>query len=222
MNLGDFNIKDLGKKFSTNNSLTDFVKELSNYLQNNMNNSNISKLNEEMQQYYNKKEEIMNTTKLEEEKTYVVSGIRDNEIKVVDIDNGNEIKIYVSTDKETLKKLNKEGIYDRIYTMDKSDFLNLDLTDNIIMKENKLYSNSEKIEIKNSLAWQLLSDLYMEEKETEGKQYEVLQIKDNKVYLTNADGTGGYFSIYQELYPNFEVGDIVQKNNRKYSKVLDK
>ena len=222
MNLGDFNIKDLGKKFSTNNSLTDFVKELSNYLQNNMNNSNISKLNEEMQQYYNKKEEIMNTTKLEEEKTYVVSGIRDNEIKVVDIDNGNEIKIYVSTDKETLKKLNKEGIYDRIYTMDKSDFLNLDLTDNIIMKENKLYSNSEKIEIKNSLAWQLLSDLYMEEKETEGKQYEVLQIKDNKVYLTNADGTGGYFSIYQELYPNFKVGDIVQKNNRKYSKVLDK
>ena len=222
MNLGDFNIKDLGKKFSTNNSLTDFVKELSNYLQNNMNNSNISKLNEEMQQYYNKKEEIMNTTKLEEEKTYVVSGIRDNEIKVVDIDNGNEIKIYVSTDKETLKRLNKEGIYDRIYTMDKSDFLNLDLTDNIIMKENKLYSNSEKIEIKNSLAWQLLSDLYMEEKETEGKQYEVLQIKDNKVYLTNADGTGGYFSIYQELYPNFEVGDIVQKNNRKYSKVLDK
>ena len=222
MNLGDFNIKDLGKKFSTNNSLTDFVKELSNYLQNNMNNSNISKLNEEMQQYYNKKEEIMNTTKLEEEKTYVVSGIRDNEIKVVDIDNGNEIKIYVSTDKETLKRLNKEGIYDRIYTMDKSDFLNLDLTDNIIMKENKLYSNSEKIEIKNSLAWQLLSDLYMEEKETEGKQYEVLQIKDNKVYLTNADGTGGYFSIYQELYPNFKVGDIVQKNNKKYSKVLDK
>ena len=45
--------------------------------------------------------------------------------------------------------------------MDKSAFLNLNLTDNIIMKDNKLYSNSEKIEIKNNLAWRLLSDLYM-------------------------------------------------------------
>ena len=54
--------------------------------------------------------------------------------------------------------------------MDKSAFLNLNLTDNIIMKDNKLSSNSEKIEIKNNLAWRLLSDLYMGEIETEGKQ----------------------------------------------------
>ena len=87
------------------------------------------------------------------------------------------------------------------------------------MKDNKLYSNSEKIEIKNNLAWRLLSDLYMEERETDGQRYEVADIKENKVYLTNADGTGGYFSIHKELYPDFEVGDIVQKNNRKYSKV---
>lgn len=227
MNLGDFNIKELGKNLFSNNSfVNELIKELSSNLQNNkrengnnMNNSNISKLNKKMQQYHNEREEIMNTTKLEESKTYVVSEIRDNTIKVVDIENGNEIKIYVSTDKESLKKLNKEGICDRIYTMDKSAFLNLNLTDNIIMKDNKLYSNSEKIEIKNNLAWRLLSDLYMGEIETEGKQYEVLEIKDNKVYLTNADGTGGYFSIYQELYPDFKVGDIIQKSNKKYSKV---
>ena len=103
--------------------------------------------------------------------------------------------------------------------MDKSAFLNLNLTDNIIMKDNKLYSNSEKIEIKNTLAWRLLSDLYMGEIETEGKQYKVEEIKDNEVYLTNADGTGGYFPIHRELYPDLKVGDIVQKNNRKYSKV---
>ena len=140
-------------------------------------------------------------------------------IKVVDIENGNEIKIYVTTDNESLKRLKNEGIYNKIYAMDKSAFLNLNLTDNIIMKDNKLYSNSEKIEIKNNLAWRLLSDLYMGEIETEGKQYKVEEIKDNEVYLTNADGTVRYFTIHRELYPDFKVGDTVQKNNRKYNKV---
>ena len=227
MNLGDFNIKDLGKNLNSNNSFSNFVNnfinELSNYLQNfkdkEQNNQSVDSVYKEMQEYYDERERIMNTTNLDEDKTYVVSGIRDNAIKVVDIENGNEIKVYISTDSETLDKLNSNGIYDRIYQMDKSEFLNLNLTDNIIIKDDKLYSNSEKIEIKNNLAWRLLSDLYMGERETDGQRYEVVDIKENKVYLTNADGSGGYFSIYKELYPDFEVGDIVQKNNRKYSKV---
>lgn len=227
MNLGDFNIKDLGKNLNSNNSFSNFVNnfinELSNYLQNfkdkEQNNQSGDSVYKEIQEYYDERERIMNTANLEEDKTYVVSGIRDNAIKVVDIENGNEIKVYISTDSETLDKLNSNGIYDRIYQMDKSEFLNLNLTDNIIIKDDKLYSNSEKIEIKNNLAWRLLSDLYMGERETEGQRYEVADIKENKVYLTNADGSGGYFSIHKELYPDFEVGDIVQKNNRKYSKV---
>lgn len=227
MNLGDFNIKDLGKNLNSNNSFSNFVNnfinELSNYLQSlkdkEQNNQSVDSVYKEMQEYYDEREKIMNTTNLEEDKTYVVSGIRDNSIKVVDIENGNEIKVYISTDSETLDKLNSNGIYDRIYQIDKSEFLNLNLTDNIIMKDNKLYSNSEKIEIKNNLAWRLLSDLYMGERETEGMRYKVAEVKENKVYLTNADGSGGYFSIHKELYPDFEVGDIVQKNNRKYSKV---
>lgn len=227
MNLGDFNIKDLGKNLNSNNSFSNFVNnfisELANYLQNiqnkKENNESINTLNKEMKEYYDERERILNTTNLEEEKTYVVSGIRDNTIKVVDIENGNEIKVYISTDSETLEKLNSNGIYDRIYEMDKYEFINLNLTDNIIMKDNKLYSNSEKIEIRNNLAWRLLADLYMGERATEGMRYEVAEVKENKVYLTNADGSGGYFYIYKELYPDFEVGDIVQKNNRKYSKV---
>jgi hypothetical protein len=227
MNLSDFNFKDLGKNLNSNNSFSNFVNnfinELSNYLQNlkdkEQNNQSVDSVYKEMQEYYDERERIMNTTNLEEDKTYVVSGIRNNAIKVVDIENGNEIKVYISTDSETLDKLNSNGIYDRIYQIDKSEFLNLNLTDNIIMKDNKLYSNLEKIEIKNNLAWRLLSDLYMGERETDGQRYEVADIKENKVYLTNADGTGGYFSIHKELYPDFEVGDIVQKNNRKYSKV---
>lgn len=226
MNLGDFNIKDLEKNLNSNkylsNFVNNFINELSNYLQNikdkEQNNQSADSVYKEMKEYYDEREKILNTTNLEEEKTYVVSGIRDNTIKVVDIENGNEIKVYVATDNEILKKLNDNGIYNRIYTMDKTELLNLNLTDNIIMKDNKLYSNSEKIEIKNNLAWRLLSDLYMGERETEGKRYEVAEIKENKVYLTNVDGSGGYFSIHKELYPDFEVGDIVQKNNRKYSK----
>lgn len=227
MDLGNFNIKDLGKNLNSNNSFSNFVNnfinELSNYLQNfkdkEQNKQSVDSVYKEMKEYYDEREKILNTTNLKEEKTYVVSGIRDNTVNVVDIENGNEIQVYVATDNETLKKINDSGIYNRIYTMGKSEFLNLNLTDNIIMKDNKLYSNSEKIEIKNNLAWRLLSDLYMGERETEGQRYEVAEIKENKVYLTNADGAGGYFSIHKELYPDFEVGDIVQKNNRKYSKV---
>ena len=227
MNLGDFNIKDLGKNMNSNNSFSrlvnNFINELSDYLQNlkdkERNKKSVDSVYKEMKEYYDEREKILNTMNLEEEKTYVVSGIRDNTIKVVDIENGNEIKVYVATDNEILKKLNDNGIYNRIYTMDESEFLNLNLTDNIIMKDNKLYSNSEKIEIKNNLAWRLLSDLYMGERETEGQRYEVAEIKKNKIYLTNADGSGGHFYIHKELYPEFEVGDIVQKNNRKYSKV---
>lgn len=227
MNLGDYNIKDLEKNLNSNNSfpnfINNFINELSNYLQNfkdkGQNKQSVDSVYKEMKEYYDEREKILNTTNLEKEKTYVVSGIRDNTVNVVDIENGNEIQVYVATDNETLKKLNDSGIYNRIYTMGKSEFLNLNLTDNIIMKDNKLYSNSEKIEIKNNLAWRLLSDLYIGEKETEGQRYEVAEIKENKVYLTNADGIGGYFSIHKELYPDFEVGDIVQKNNRKYSKV---
>ena len=159
MNLGDFIIKDLVKNLNSNNSFSNFVNnfinELSNYLQNikdkEQNNQSVESVYKEMQEYYDERERILNTTNLEEEKTYVVSGIRDNTIRVVDIENGNEIKVYVATDNETLKKLNDNGIYNRIYTMDKSEFLNLNLTDNIIMKDDKLYSNSEKIEIKNNL-----------------------------------------------------------------------
>ena len=105
MNLGDFNFKDLGKNLNSNNSFSNFVNnfinELSNYLQNlkdkEQNNQSVDSVYKEMQEYYDERERIMNTTNLEEDKTYVVSGIRDNAIKVVDIENGNEIKVYISS-----------------------------------------------------------------------------------------------------------------------------
>ena len=61
MNLDDFNIKELGKNLFSNNAITnfvaEFVKELSNYLQNNKkeNENNMDKFNKEMKQYYNER-----------------------------------------------------------------------------------------------------------------------------------------------------------------------
>ena len=225
MNLGDFNIKNSNKDLLSENtfinSVKDFIKDLSTYLQNKKidYNNDSKNINKEVLNYHGEREKYMNIKQLKEDKTYVASDISDNSINVVDIENGDEIKVYVSTDDETKESLNNAGIFDSIFEMDKMDFLKLKLTDNIVLKENKLYSNSNKIEIKNYIAWRLLSDLYMSERETEGKQYKVLDIKDNKIYLTNADGTGGYFSIHKELYPDLKTGDLVVKNNREYSKV---
>jgi len=221
MNLGDINNKDLSKDLLSNNALpnfvNDFIKELTDYLQNdNQRVIDNRTINEKIQNYNNEREIIKNTLELKENKIYVISDIKDYSINVVDIENGDEITIYISTNDEITKKLNAEGITDKIYEMNKMDFFRLNLTDNVITKENKLYFNSNKIEIKNDLAWRILSDLYIQESETEGKQYKVANIKENKVYLTNADGSGGYFSIHKELYPDFKVGDIVIKNNREY------
>ena len=201
MDLGIF--EKIAKELAENKAINCFLDDLSNHLKK-------GELNKEIKEYTNQIENIKNTEKLNEDKTYVVSNIEDNSINVVDIENGKEIKVYISTDEKNM---------DRAYTMDKNEFLNLNLTDNIIMKDNRLYSNSEPIEIKNDKAYELLADLYMEEKESEGMQYEVIEIKDDKIFLTNADGSGGYFSIHKELYPDFEVGDIVQRNNKRYNKL---
>ena len=86
MNLGDFNIKSLGKELLSNNTLpnfvNDFIKELSNYLQNNkennINGKNINKNDKDVQDYRNEREKNMNDIELKEDKTYVVSDISDN------------------------------------------------------------------------------------------------------------------------------------------------
>ena len=64
-----------------------------------------------------------------------------------------------------------------------------------------------------------MEDIYINEEETEGMQYKVVEIKENKIYLTNYDGTGGYFSIFREVYPELEVGEVVEKHNKKYIKI---
>ncbi len=197
MNLTNFNDERLEKNVSINNALPDFVNDfindLSNYLQG------------------------KDVNILKEDKTYVVSNISGNSINVVDIENGDEIKINISTEKENIKERNLAT-----YQMEKTEFMKLNLTDNVVLKDNMLHPNNDKIEIRSDKAWRILSDLYMGEKETEGKEYRVVDMKNDKAYLTNADGSGGYFSVYKELYPDFKVGDIVKKSNREYIKTENK
>ncbi len=227
MDLGNFSLKNLGKDLlenkTFNNFVSNFIEELSEYLQNNKKIDNdadrINKFNNEMQQYYDEREKIKTTTPLEENKTYVISGIYDNRLQVVDIDNGNEIEIFASTGDKELDKFNGSEIQNRTYEIDRKEFLNLRLTDNVVLNDGKLNTNTDKVEIKSDLAWRLLVDLYDGIKITNGQKYEIVDIKDNELYLTNADGSGGYFPIYKELYPDFQIGDIVQRNDRIYNKV---
>lgn len=227
MDLGNFSLKNLGKDLlenkTFNNFIRNFIEELSEYLQNNKktdtDTDRIDKFNNEIQQYYDEREKIKTTTPLEENKTYVISGIYDNRLQVVDIDNGNEIEIFASTGDKELDKFNSDEIQSRTYAIDRKEFLNLRLTDNIVLNEGKLNTNTDKVEIKSDLAWRLLVDLYDGIKTTNGQKYKIVDIKDNELYLTNADGSGGYFPIYKELYPDFQIGDIVQRNDRIYNKI---
>ena len=179
-------------------------------------------------------------SKLKEEKKYVVSDISETSISLVDIENGDELNInlefvnisnswtesnekenhsYTTKDKKMSTIEETESDKTNTYKINKKDFLELNLTDTIKLENNQLYVSHENVEIKNDLAWRLLEDIYISEEETEGMQYKVVEIKENKIYLTNYDGTGGYFSIFREVYPELEVGDVVEKHNKKYIKI---
>lgn len=179
-------------------------------------------------------------SKLKEEKKYVVSDISETSISLVDIENGDELNINIEfvntnnnwtesngkenhshTTKDKKTSTIKETELDKTdtYKINKKDFLELNLTDTIKLENNQLYVSHEYVEIKNDLAWRLLEDIYMNEEETEGMQYKVVEIKENKIYLTNYDGTGGYFSIFREIYPDLKVGDVVAKHNKRYIKI---
>lgn len=126
---------------------------------------------------------------------FVVSDINDDIVSLIDISNGNEIKTSNFT---------------------KDDLNNIDLGSNIIFENNKFVITDEKFEITNLDAKAKLDDLYFNLEDEEGSLFSVKKIDDDKIYLTNTQ-EGGYFSISKEKYPDFEVGDILRKENGKYT-----
>lgn len=161
----------------------------------------------------------MDNNSLEPNKIYVISDITDNKLCVVDISTGVEHTLYVLTGDENLDVYTSND-YGPYYNMDELSFMNLNLTDAVELKNGALTFYKENFEITNSDAWSLLVDLYDLENESEGQEYKVVDISDFKVFLTNADDSGGYFSIYRELYPDFKIGDIVKKVDKKYVAVI--
>ena len=126
---------------------------------------------------------------------FVVSDINDDIVSLIDISNGNEIKTSNFT---------------------KDDLNNIDLGSNIIFENNKFVITDEKFEITNLDAKAKLDDLYFNLEDEEGSLFSVKKIDDDKIYLTNTQ-EGSYFSISKEKYPDFEVGDILRKENGKYT-----
>ena len=146
---------------------------------------------------------------------YVITDIVDEKLTLIDISNGNEFNIHISTSNEDTERLNNLGIHSNIYMMPKKDFHSLDLSSNLIFKDGNYSIYNNEIIITNSDVSAKLQDMYFCLKQEEGQVYVVDKISDEKVFLTTQDGQG-YFYIYQDVYPDFKVGDLVKKQNRKY------
>lgn len=174
MNIGNFN-KNL-EKGEAANFISNFLKELSNHLnKNNKANNN----QEKIEAFKNRVEEIREKIKeknksqvLEEGKVYVINDINNNEIGVVDIEDGYEFNIYISTESEVEQNLNHNVDVRKTYRMDKEEFVNIGLGKNITMKGGKCEIYEGKIEIKNADAYDTLQNLYFnleQEKDTKSK-----------------------------------------------------
>lgn len=180
----------------------------------NRNDDNIGKFLNEV------KEQLENDKNVKNDKVsdiFVVSDISDNKITIVDPKSGNEKEYLLKIkDLEFNNKENSKNL--EVIEMEKKDFLNLNITDNVKISDGKCIVTNEQIKIENENAMEILSDLYMNEKEMEGQEFKICEEKENKLFLTNNDGTGGYFSIYKEAYPDLKVGDVVKRENKRYIK----
>lgn len=144
----------------------------------------------------------------------VVKDRTDERVTIVDIENGNEFDIFIAKSEDDIKRLNNNNIFKNIYGVSEETFYNIDLGSNISLNKGKCQIYNQEVTIENSKAIQKLEELYFNLKEEEGHVYTVDRITDEKIYLKGNEG--GYFSIYQKAYPNFEVGNTVKKENGKY------
>ena len=215
MNLWNFN--KLEKDDSKNNNfgklVSNFIKELSNTLENN----NVNKFKQEIEEIRNEHKMNNNIQELEEGKVYVITDINNEKVEVLVIKDGYNFDVYISINKETLENLHEKGINNKIYNMDKLDFLKLELGNKIIMSDGKCNIYNGEIDVKNDEAFEILENLYFNLKHEEGRDYIITQIKDGKIYMQDTQ-ENGYYELYKEIYPDFEIGDVITKKEGKYLK----
>jgi len=156
-----------------------------------------------------------NSNGILENSIYVVRDINNEKLSLVDIENGKDFDIYVVSSSEQISKLNEQGIYDNIYEMSKDDLYSLNLGSNIQFNAGKFKPYYDKVEIKNPEASAKLEDMYFCLEQEKNATFSVSKVSDDKVFLTNTT-EGGLFSIPQEKYPDFKVGDLVKYIDGKY------
>ena len=135
----------------------------------------------------------------------------------INAENGKEEDIYIYTTENELEKLHNHGIYENIYKMNKLDFYNLYSGQKVQLNGDKCELYNGEIDIKSDDAWYKLDDLYGVLRDNENTNFVVQKITDDKIYLTHENGSGSIYT-YKELYPDFNVGDIVKRVNGKYIK----
>lgn len=203
MELGDF--KNLGKNIlendTFNNIVTSFIKELSDFLEKNKTNCTTES----------------NILNIEEGEINFIGDISNNRIELLNPDTGEQKNVYVAISEETKEKLNKQGIYNDIYKMDKMDFYNLSIGDKVIMNNGKFKEYSEEIAIKDDKIWFVINDIKSALAKCENLDFTVEKIADDKIYLS-LNGENDYVEVYRELYPDFKIGDVVTRSDGKYIK----
>lgn len=218
MNLGELGKNILNNK-EVNNLLSDFIKELTKALNKNEEKSNTNSIEEfekKLNQVKKNRQEINNSKEITENDICVVYGMKDNKLTLINIENGKEFDIYLTTSQEDRKELEEKDI-NNICQMNKNDFYNIDLGSKLIVKNNKFEIYNGELNIKDQEAFNKLDEMYSAIKEDENKNFIVTEITDEKIYLTYENGEGN-ISIYKELYPELKIGDIVKKQEGKYIK----
>ena len=147
----------------------------------------------------------------------VVYGLDNEKITLLNPENGKEEDIYIYTTENELEKLQNQGIYANVYKMEKLDFYNLYSGQKVKLCGDKCELYNGEIDVKNDEAWYKLDDLYGVLRDNENTNFIVQKITDDKIYLTHENGSGSIYT-YKELYPDFNVGDIVKRVNGKYIK----
>lgn len=218
MNLGELGKNILNNK-EVNTLLSDFIKELTKALNKNEEKSNTNSIEEfekKLNQVKENRQEINNSKEISENDICVVYGMKDNKLTLINIENGKEFDIYLTTSQEDRKELEEKDI-NNICQMNKNDFYNIDLGSKLIVKNNKFEIYNGELNIKDQEAFNKLDEMYSAIKEDENKNFIVTEITDEKIYLTYENGEGN-ISIYKELYPELKIGDIVKKQEGKYIK----
>lgn len=174
------------------------LKDIEPKKSNNFISSFINELSKALEK--NTSSDITTSMNLQEGSIYVVRDFNDDQFSLVNASNGEECTIDSS-----------------VLQISKNDFYSLDLGSNLIFQDGKFSVYNGELSLCNKAA-NILEDMYFSIEQDKNSTFIVDKITDKKIFLTYSDGSG-YFSIYKEAYPDFQIGDSLKKENGKYVKL---